>query len=192
MFKFISQIGKGEVIELIKSNLNAYCKHYKKDFSWKSFIHFFIHYPEFRVSIKIRLKIKDKGFIKIIRLIVDASCRHINLFVYTNENMIGKGLIFHHGFASMVSATSIGDNCHIFQQVTIGNSHGKTPIIGNNVTIYPGAKIFGDIKINDDVIIGANAVVTKDIPPHSIVAGIPAKIIKRRNSINSEWTNIID
>lgn len=178
---------KRKILNLIKSDLIAYCKHYKKKISWKAFIYFFMHYPEFRVSVKIRLKTNDKGFIKFIRLLVDASCRHINLFIYTDEAKIGEGLIFHHGFASMISATSIGNNCHIFQQVTIGNSHGKTPIIGNNVTIYPGAKIFGNIKIGDDVIIGANAVVTKDIPSHSIVAGISAKIIKRRESINSKW-----
>lgn len=48
------------------------------------------------------------------------------------------------------------------------------PTIGNDVIIYAGAKVFGKINISDDVIIGANAVVTKDIPPHSMVAGVPA------------------
>lgn len=58
------------------------------------------------------------------------------------------------------------------------------PTIGNNVTIFAGAKVFGKITIGDDVVIGANAVVTKDIPSHSMVAGVPAKIIKTRKEIN--------
>lgn len=123
-----------------------------------------------------------------LRLIVDASCRHINCFVYTEAEDIMGGLVLHHGFATMISARHIGTNCHIFQQVTIGNSHGKTPIIGNNVVIYPGAKVFGDIVIGDDVVIGANAVVNKDVPPHSMIVGIPARIVKTRNSLDEPWT----
>lgn len=69
---------------------------------------------------------------------------------------------------------------------------GGIPIIGNNVTIYAGAKVFGKITIGDDVIIGANAVVTKDIPSHSMVAGVPAKIIKTRNDINEMWIRYED
>lgn len=66
------------------------------------------------------------------------------------------------------------------------------PIIGNNVTIYAGAKVFGKIIIGDDVYVGANAVVTKDIPSHSVVAGVPAKIIKTRNAINETWKKYED
>lgn len=64
---------------------------------------------------------------------------------------------------------------------------GGMPTIGNDVIIYAGAKVFGKINISDDVVIGANAVVTKDVPPHSMVAGVPAKIIKTRNDISEKW-----
>ena len=57
----------------------------------------------------------------------------------------------------------------------------------NNVWIATGAKVLGPITIGDDVIIGANAVVVKDVPSHSIVAGVPAKIIKRRNHTDEPW-----
>ena len=73
----------------------------------------------------------------------------------------------------------IGDDCIFYQQVTIGQKNDQYPIIGNNVTIYAGAKIIGDISIEDNVIVGANAVVLKDIPANSIVAGVPAKIIRK-------------
>ena len=64
------------------------------------------------------------------------------------------------------------------------------PTIGNNVTIFAGAKVFGKITIGDDAVIGANAVVTKDIPSHSMVAGVPAKIIKTRKEINEMWKKV--
>lgn len=75
----------------------------------------------------------------------------------------------------------IGSNCSIYQDVTIGQNKGKYPQIGNRVIIYPGAKIIGNIRIGDNAIIGANAVVTKDVPENAIVGGIPAKIIKYRS-----------
>lgn len=50
--------------------------------------------------------------------------------------------------------------------------------------------VIGGVKIGDDVIIGANAVVVKDVPSHSIVVGIPAKVIKTRNSINEKWIKV--
>lgn len=65
-----------------------------------------------------------------------------------------------------------------------------TPTIGNDVTIYSGAKVFGKITIGDDVIIGANAVVTKNIPAHSMVVGVPAKIIKVRHNMNEKWQKV--
>ena len=55
---------------------------------------------------------------------------------------------------------------------------GGAPTIGDNCIIYPGAKIFGKITIGNNVVIGANAVVNKDVPDNAIVAGVPARIIR--------------
>lgn len=63
-------------------------------------------------------------------------------------------------------------------------------MLGNNVRVYAGAKIIGNVVIGDDVVVGANAVVVKDVPSHSIVAGVPAKVIKRRKDENSLWEKI--
>ena len=95
-----------------------------------------------------------------------------------------------HGFSTIVFAKSIGNNCMINQQVTIGWANGGAPVIGDNVWIASGAKVLGPVTIGNDVIIGANAVVIKDIPAHSIVAGVPAKIIKQRKTENSIWEKI--
>lgn len=74
-------------------------------------------------------------------------------------------------------ATIIGKNCLIFQGVTIGVGTSGIPRIGDNVILSSGAKIIGGITIGNNVTIGANAVVTKDIPDNSIAVGIPAKVI---------------
>lgn len=107
---------------------------------------------------------------------------------------VGKGLCFmHHSCIVIAGGTIIGDNCSIHQGVTLGRSfsgiNSGCPNIGNNVIIFPGAKIIGNIKIGDNAIIAANAVVIKDVPSGAVVAGIPAKIIKNDSisCIDEEW-----
>lgn len=65
--------------------------------------------------------------------------------------------------------TQIGDNCTIYQQVTVGESNGVAPTIGSNVLIGAGAKILGDCHIGNNCKIGANAVVTKSVPENCTV-----------------------
>lgn len=96
---------------------------------------------------------------------------------------LGKRLFIDHGMGVVIGATSvIGDDVVMYQGVTLGGNKDipgrRHPIIGNNVTIGAGAKVLGAITIGDNVQVGANAVVTKDTPSDTVVAGIPAKIIK--------------
>ena len=96
---------------------------------------------------------------------------------------IGKGTKFGYGGMGVVvhSKAVIGDNCSIGQQVTIGEGNNRypgLPIIGNNVRISKGAIVFGGITIGINVVVGANAVVTKPVPDNAIVAGVPAKILR--------------
>ena len=82
------------------------------------------------------------------------------------------------------SACKIGENCRIHAGVNIGANAGENEaaIIGNNVYIEPGAKIIGNINIGDNVVIGANAVVTNDVPDGVTVGGVPARIISSNDS----------
>lgn len=75
----------------------------------------------------------------------------------------------------------IGKECIIGSCVTIGGKSGwyEVPVIGNNVEISTGAKVLGPVIVGNNVIIGANAVVVKDVPDNCIVAGCPAKIIRK-------------
>ena len=77
------------------------------------------------------------------------------------------------------SGVIIGDNLKIYQNVTLGQNKGMFPTVGNGVTIYPGAKVIGNVKVGDYAVIGANAVVTHDVPEGAVVAGIPARIVAR-------------
>lgn len=96
---------------------------------------------------------------------------------YSSE--IGDGLKVNHGVGTVIGARcSIGKNCTIHQNCTIGDRKGGRPRIGNNVMIYAGSMILGDISIGDNSIIGANSVVTQSCPSNSILVGSPAKIIK--------------
>lgn len=96
---------------------------------------------------------------------------------------IGKGFRIHHfGGVIFHSNVKMGENCTVYQGVTLGDKGGwgNPPTIGNNVLIGAGAKVLGDIIIGDNVAIGANAVVLSSIPPNSIAAGIPAKVVGTR------------
>jgi serine O-acetyltransferase len=101
------------------------------------------------------------------------------LYIICND--CGPGLVIQHGFSTIISAVSIGENCEIYQQVTIGHAKDNInrPKIGNNVMITAGAKILGGITIGNNVIVGANAVVVKDVPDNCVVVGVPAYIVKR-------------
>lgn len=102
-----------------------------------------------------------------------------HLQITTPRGKIGGGLVIQHGFATIISAEKIGKNCKIYQQVTIGYNHKlQAPILGDNVEVCCGAKIIGGCEIGDNVLIGTNSVVTKDIPDNVIVAGVPCRIIK--------------
>lgn len=76
----------------------------------------------------------------------------------------------------------LGKNVTIFQNVTLGRSDtfiSAYPEIGDNTIIYAGAVLLGGIKIGRNCVIGANAVLTRDIPDGSVAAGVPARILNR-------------
>ena len=83
--------------------------------------------------------------------------------LYINTPEIGPRLFIQHGFATNISALKIESDCWINQQVTIGVFFciKNLPTIGNGVRISAGAKVIGNIKIEDNVIIAANAAVVK-------------------------------
>lgn len=108
-------------------------------------------------------------------------------FSVPSSTKIGPGLYFSHFGGIVVNAQArIGRNCNMGHGVTIGQANrGKRqgfPTIGDNVFIGPGAKIFGNVTVGSRAAIGANAVVTTDVPENAVVAGAPAKVISMSGS----------
>ena len=95
---------------------------------------------------------------------------------------IGRGLMLDHATGFVVGETAvIGDNCSILQGVTLGGTgkadEDRHPKIGNGVLIGAGAIILGNIRVGDCARVGAGSVVTKEVPAHVTVVGVPARIV---------------
>jgi len=103
------------------------------------------------------------------------------------KTSIGPGLYIGHEGGIVVSELAvIGKNCNLSHQVTIGVSRrgqrAGVPVIGDNVYIGPGAKLFGAIVVGDNAAIGANCVVTRDVPENGVVVGVPGRVISYEGS----------
>jgi serine O-acetyltransferase len=109
------------------------------------------------------------------------------LNVVCSNCIIGRGAEFGPGFV-LVHATGVvinggvrgGSNVYVEHQVTIGAERRQSPVIGSNVFIGAGAKVIGPVTVGDGARIGANAVVVHDVPAHTTVVGIPARVVRRR------------
>jgi serine O-acetyltransferase len=106
------------------------------------------------------------------------------------ETQIGRRLRIEHFGGIIVSGDSVlGDDVVLRQGVTIGLKHTgqrAAPVIGNRVDIGAGAKILGGVHIGDDAVIGANAVVLKDVPAGALAVGVPARIISRQPPVTAD------
>ncbi len=131
----------------------------------------------------------------VLRLVADPAYHVLNFLMkalwgieLSRKAQIGPGLyIGHFGGITVSSRAVIGANCALAQQVTIGVAHGGgqfgAPVIGDDVYIAPGARVFGPIRIGSNVKIGANTVVHRDIPDDAVVALDPGfKILSYRGN----------
>ena len=99
---------------------------------------------------------------------------------------IGYAFCIRHVFSTTFGQhVIIGNNFTIVHSVTIAGKNGQFPVIGNNVYLGSGCCVLGGVSIGNNVVIGANAVVTKDIPDNAVVVGNPSKIISYKGAANS-------
>lgn len=139
------------------------------------FIDLLLFFPQFRSLVYSRLRMEGAYATKICGLFAPPLP-----LLDIDSKKIGGGIFIQHGYATIIAPHSIGKNCWVCQGVTIGYTNDTDcPTIGDNVTIYAGAKVLGNVIVGDNSIIAANAVVVKDVPANVIVGGIPAKIIKQ-------------
>ncbi len=103
---------------------------------------------------------------------------------------IGRRFTIDHGIGVVIGSTAvIGDDVLLYQGVTLGmtgtsyDAHGKRhPTIGSDVLVGAGAIVLGDITVGDGSRLAAGAVVVRDVPAHSTVAGVPARIVRDRGA----------
>jgi len=161
---------------------------YQKDPAIRSKFELFFNYPGIWAIFWYRIahKLYTNRFKTIARLIMGFSQILTNIDIHPGAK-IGRRVFIDHGIGVVIGETAIiGDDVTIYQGVTLGgvslNKGKRHPTIEDNVVIGGGAKVLGNITIGKGSKIGANSVVVKDVPPHSTVVGIPAKIIKRKDN----------
>ena len=114
---------------------------------------------------------------------------------------IGRHLFIDHGFTVIGETAEIGDNVTIYQCVTLGGTDPATgiagkrhPTLADDVIVGSGAQILGPITVNPRARVGANAVVTKDVPDDGVVGGIPARLLSTKGSAgyinNRVWPDV--
>ncbi len=134
-------------------------------------------------SHKIAHPLHKKGFTFLARLISQTSRGITGIEIHPGAK-ISKGLFIDHGMGVVIGETAeIGNNVTLYQGVTLGGTgkeKGKRhPTLGNNVVVGSGAKMLGSFKVGDNVQIGSNAVVIKEVPPNSVVVGVPGRIVRQ-------------
>lgn len=105
--------------------------------------------------------------------------------IYYSAN-IGNNFVLVHGIGTIIgSGVVIGNNCTIYHNVTLGTKYDtekRKYKIGENVIIYAGAKVLGNIEVGDNAVIGSNSVILKDVPCNEIWGGVPGKKIGYNDS----------
>lgn len=149
----------------------------------------------FRYTYLLRQVVKYKKntpqgiFFRILKKLFSYKEYHISV-----DATIGEGLYLYHRGTVHIGPVVIGKNCCVSHNVTIGRAYKDgeigRPTIGDNVWIGPGAVIVGKITIGNNVFIAPNSVVSLNVPDNAMVAGNPARYIKREDNIK-DWVNDI-
>lgn len=168
---------------------------YESKSNWQSFLKSYMINEGFRYSFWLRTNnylgnIKGRFFLQPIYLFSKVIQRRLKYkfgIQIHSYGKIDKGLyIIHYSGIFINGNVVIGKNFTISQGVSIGVTNRGlkkgNPIIGDNVYIGPGAIIIGNVTIGNDAAIGANAVVTKDLPPFAVAVGVPARVISYNGS----------
>ena len=114
-----------------------------------------------------------------VQYLVQWMCRPLDsLYIHCKD--IGGGFLIQHGFSTIITAKKIGKNVKIFQQVTIGYNGDNLPTLGDDVEVCCGAKVIGGVYVGNNVTIGAQALVVKDVEDDVVVGGVPAVVIRRK------------
>ena len=172
--------------DYVKSDLMRYYGKYDT----VTFLKAYLKNSTFRFQCAFRLS-RSSGLEKIIGLFLWKLNRTKKVIQLPRETEVGYGLYIGHGGPVVVNKTAvIGNNCNLSQFTTIGSNHYCAATIGDNVYIGPNVCIVEDVKIGNNVTIGAGSVVTKDIPDNATAVGNYAKVIHYNDPgrfVNRRW-----
>ena len=148
---------------------------------WRTLILLIRHLP-LRAMLWFRFGswLHDEGVPFLPAMIQRRICLRFGLEIAVGQD-IGGGLYIPHPVGTAMYVTRMGRNCAVIGQVTIGmRNEWGFPTLGDNVYVGAGARVLGNITLGDGAIVGANAVVLDDVPPDTVVVGIPARPIESR------------
>lgn len=118
-------------------------------------------------------------------------CCSRNCIAFPFTTKVGYGLYIGHGISFVINNSAvIGNNVNLSHYVSIGANMSKAAIIGNSVYIGPQSCLIENVRIGHSSIIGAGAIVTKDVPANSVAVGVPAKSVTQtshKSFINNPW-----
>ena len=170
------------MFDKLKAELDAIIE---RDPAAKGRLEVFFLYPGFKAVRAYRRAHKHyvKGHFFRARAISQRALRRTGIEIHPGA-VIGKNFFIDHGSGVVIGETTeIGDNCTVYQGVTLGGTgkeNGKRhPTLGNNVMVGAGARVLGPFKVGDNSKIAANAVVLSEVPPNCTAVGVPARIVRR-------------
>ena len=159
---------------------------FREDPAARSVIEIVLCYPGFHAILAHRLahKLYDAG-VPLAPRVISQLTRFLTGIEIHPGARIGRRFFIDHGMGVVIGETTeIGDDVLLYQGVTLGgtgNEKGKRhPTLGNRVVVGTGAKVLGDIRIGNDVKIGAGSVVVRPVPDNSTVVGVPGRVVRTR------------
>ena len=171
---------------------------FREDPAAKSVIEIFTCYPGFHAILLHRLAHKLYCWnVPLLPRLISQLSRFLTQIEIHPGATIGRRFFIDHGSGVVIGETTeIGDDVLLYQQVTLGgtgNERGKRhPTLGNNVVVGTGAKVLGNIRIGDNVKIGAGSVVVHPVPDNSTVVGIPGRVVGVRSEGTLEHGRLPD
>ncbi len=173
----------GKILDFFVSDVSAA---FNKDPAAKSLLEVLTGYPGIKAVLLHRVAhfFWTLGMPFIPRYISDIA-RGITAIEIHPGAKIGSDFFIDHGAGVVIGETAeIGNNVTLYAGVVLGGTTNdpikRHPTLGNNIVVGTGAKILGPIKIGDNVKIGANSVVVNDVPPNSVVVGVPGRVISKK------------
>lgn len=160
---------------------------FREDPAAKSVVEIFFCYPGFHAVLMHRLAHRFyQWHLPLVPRMISQLSRFLTGIEIHPGARIGRRFFIDHGMGVVIGETAeIGDDVLLYQGVTLGGTGNETgkrhPTLGNRVVVGTGAKILGNIKIGDNVRIGAGSVVVHPVPDHSTVVGIPGRVVRMRD-----------